>query len=429
MDEPFTMYGRELHILFISNDVEVRRGFNINIRANLQSGCVPDSGQRPEEVCLAERDSQKYSNLAYWETTEAFDKPVPFSRYSTDTDLASETVELDCIEKCIETAGCYKVKADATAENNCMLRGNELSPDDGKTFAVNSRTCEEGGPRAWIDGSSETRQYCLICHIEDANSFLDSINSGNMDFLKWSSRNYSTINIVTSSKWRFLIGEDRSPDLTASCIWYIFESISYFRTFLPNNIVDTSVRNEAVDDSAALFQAIALESAEAFVNDLDIGDSGATVNQTDAPEITVEIVKEVATPQDVEFAAAFTAVENVITESITKLRGNLKKLGMIKKRFGWFTDFSDAPCAKYAGEGVGSGVDYVPPIVDSEDPCATIESFYSALLGYYDDFVCMDRAAENPFGERRMQRTSQYLRGSKKHFNRFLNKLSCKQKL
>ena len=136
-------------------------------------------------------------------------------------------------------------------------------------------------------------------------------------------------------------------------------------------------------------------------------------------------------PPAVQFAAAFTAVETMISDSIPKLpkRGNLTKLGMIKKRFGWFAEFSDAPCATFAGEGIGSGVDFVPPVVDAGDVCATIASFYNALLGYYDDFVCMDRAAENPFGERRMRKTSQYLRGSKKLFNRFLKKLSCDQKL
>ena len=32
-------------------------------------------------------------------------------------------------------------------------------------------------------------------------------------------------------------------------------------------------------------------------------------------------------------------------------------------------------------------------VIDEEDASATIASFYNALLGYYDDFVCMDRPA------------------------------------
>ncbi|CBY07479.1 unnamed protein product [Oikopleura dioica] len=319
MDGSFTILGSELQILFTTDDVVVRTGFDIQIVANLRQGCVP--GARPEEVCLAERGSEKYSNLAYWETTTTYDKPVPFSNYSTDLNFDSSFFELQCIEKCIETAGCFKIKADGSADDNCMLRGNELTPDDSKTFAINGRTCDEDDARAWIDGRSLTRQYCYFCNIGEAYRFLNDLNGNNPELLEWSSRNSSTVNnqIVSSSKWGFFIAEDRSPDLTASCIWYKFESRTYFRTFLPNNIVDTRVRRDAEDDSAALFQAITQESAEAFVNDLDIGDSGATVVQTDAPEITVEIVEEVATPQDFEFAAAFSAVENIITESITNL--------------------------------------------------------------------------------------------------------------
>ena len=434
MTTEFTILGNELRILFSTDESVVRSGFDIKITANRRDGCVPGENPRPAEVCLAEINSQKYSNLAYWETTSEFDKPAPFSKYSMDFNInATNSLDLECIEKCIETAGCYKVKADELSENSCMLRGNELTPDDGKTFAVNGRTCGEGGARAWIDGSAKTLQFCYFCNIGDAFSYLDVLNRRNPNSLDWISSSRTTVSnqYVSSAKWGFHIAENRSPDLSADCIWYKFESVSYYRQFFPDMITDTRVRRDAEDESAALFQALALEAAENFVDNLDIGDSGAVVAQTDAPQIAVEIVEEVATPQDVEFAAAFTAAETIIVDSLAKFpkRGNATKMEMIKKRFGWFTEYSDAPCANYAGTGVGSGVDYVPPTVDAEDPCATITSFYNAMLGYYDDFVCLDRAAENPFGERRMRRTGQYLTGSKKHFNRFLKKLSCEQRL
>ena len=430
----FTIFGSELHILFSTDLSVVNSGFDIKITANRRDGCVPGENPRPAEECLSEINSEKYFNLAYWETTSEFDKPAPFSSYSMDFNInATNSLDLDCIEQCIDTAGCYKVKADELSESNCMLRGNELTPDDGKTFAVNGRTCGEGGARAWIDGSAKTQQFCYFCNIGDALSFLDFLNRNNPSLLDWISYNRTTVSnqYASSAKWGFHIAENRSPDLNADCLWYKFESVSYYRQFFPDMITDTRVRRNAEDESADLFQALALEAAANFVNDLNIGDSGAVVVQTDAPEIAVEIVEEVATPQDVEFAAVFTAAEAIIVDSLAKLpkRGNVTKMEMIKKRFGWFTEYSDAPCADYAGNGVGSGVDYVPPVVNAEDPCATIESFYNALLGYYDDFVCLDRAAENPFGERRMRRTGQYLNGSKKHFNRFLKKLSCEQKL
>jgi hypothetical protein len=86
-----------------------------------------------------------------------------------------------------------------------------------------------------------------------------------------------------------------------------------------------------------------------------------------------------------------------------------KTLEWIRKRFGWFTDFSDAPCANYAGEGAGAGVDYIQPTVDAADPCSTIVSFHSALLGYFDDFVCLDRSDENPYGKKKMETRTKHL--------------------
>ena len=165
---------------------------------------------------------------------------------------------------------------------------------------------------------------------------------------------------------------------------------------------------------------------------MDIGDTGATVLATEDPVIEVKILEEVAQPQDVEFAAAFDAVDEIIHDAVMALpnKNNVKMLEWIRKRFGWFTDFSDAPCANYAGEGAGAGVDYVQTTVDAADPCSTIVSFHNGLLGYFDDFVCLDRSDENPFGKKRMEtRTKHLLDRSKVHYNRFLKKLSCEQRI
>jgi len=244
--------------------------------------------------------------------------------------------------------------------------------------------------------------------------------------LEWVSTDSETMvdQIVTTKKWSFSVAANRNSEHGT---WYTFHSITYFRQFLSD---DGRRRREA--DSDALFQSLAEEAASEFVADLDIGDT-ATVLETEDPVIEVEILEEVAQPQDVEFAAAFDAVEEIINDAVMALpnkKNNVKMLEWIRKRFGWFTDFSDAPCANYAGEGAGAGVDYVQPTVDAEDPCSTIVSFHNALLGYFDDFVCLDRSDENPFGKKRMERkTKQLLNRSKHHYNRFLKKLSCEQRL
>merc|ERR1712037_535638 len=108
-------------------------------------------------------------------------------------------------------------------------------------------------------------------------------------------------------------------------------------------------------------------------------------------------------PHDVTFSAAFDAVEEIIHDAVMALPkwNNVKGLEWSRKRFGWFSDFSDADCANLAGQGVGVGIDYEPARVDAEDPCSTIVSFHAALLGYYDDFVCLDRSDENAFGKKR----------------------------
>ena len=57
-------------------------------------------------------------------------------------------------------------------------------------------------------------------------------------------------------------------------------------------------------------------------------------------------------------------------------------------------------------------------------------SFLTLFSGYFDDFVCLDRAVENPFGKNRMtHRMPHILDKTKKNFNRFLKKLSCEERL
>lgn len=219
--------------------------------------------------------------------------------------------------------------------------------------------------------------------------------------------------------------QDRQSDYG---VWYSFTSTTYFRQFLDEN----QGRKRRSTDSDDLFQSLAEGFAQEFVENLDVGDTGATVLETEDPVIEVEVLEEVAQPQDVEFAAAFDAVETIIRDAIAALpkKNNVKMLQKSRERFGWFTDFSDAPCARYAGEGAGAGVDYVAPIVDAEDPCTTIFSFHTALLGYYDDFVCLDRSDDNPFGKRRMEtQMTRLLNRSKVHYNRFLKKLSCDERI
>jgi len=120
----------------------------------------------------------------------------------------------------------------------------------------------------------------------------------------------------------------------------------------------------------------------------------------------------------------------MVNAAMIALPGQAEVPKLRLKRFEWMTDFSDAPCAEYAGEGVGAGVDYVATTIDAQDPCATIISFHTSLSGYFDDFVCLDRAHENPFGKNRMRnRMPYFLRRTKVIFNRLLKKLSCDDKI
>jgi hypothetical protein len=301
------------------------------------------------------------------------------------------------------------------------LAGNELSPEAGKTYAVNGRLCSEGGGRSWIDGSAEIRQYCLFSLPESAESYLAYLNRNNPAMLEWQISGDPADQVITSQIWSFSVADRPSDHAT----WYTFHSVNYYRQFFSDN----RRRRDAEADANLLFQSLAEQSAAEFVANLDIGDTGATVLQTDEPEITVEVVEEVAEPHDVEFSAAFVAAEAVITDAIAALpkRNNVKMFNLIKRRLSWFTDFSDAPCANYAGQGVGAGIDYVSPVISADDVCLTIGSFYNALVGYFDDFVCFDRADE--IGKRKMQRAGHYLEASGRHFNRFMKKLSCEQSI
>ena len=115
-NESLTIYGSELQIIFATDEDTVDAGFSIDIVANTREGCSP--GIRPAESCLAELGDNDYPNLAYWPTNALFDKPVPFSELIIIVDsLTSTGIELrnDCIEQCVETAGCFKIKADSSS--------------------------------------------------------------------------------------------------------------------------------------------------------------------------------------------------------------------------------------------------------------------------------------------------------------------------
>jgi hypothetical protein len=117
-NESLTVYGSELQIVFATDYSVVSGGFNIDVVANTREGCSP--GIRPAESCLAELGDNEYPNLAYWPTNALFDKPVPFSELSIIVDSLNSTVtgidlRNDCIEQCVQTAGCFKIKADSSS--------------------------------------------------------------------------------------------------------------------------------------------------------------------------------------------------------------------------------------------------------------------------------------------------------------------------
>jgi len=428
MNESFVIEGNQLQVQFVGEESFSLEelSFDLRITPNIKSGCIPGV-TRPAPVC---RPNIKFPTAAVYKTTNSFDLAVPFSDYSgiAQVDATAKNINDECIERCMDTAGCFKVKR--TVESNtffCNLSGNVLDPSQSNTFAVNGRNCKNDASRIWIDAKTITDVSCLFHLTESAESYLDYLNQRNPTMLEWVSTNSDTMidQTLTSKKWSFSVDERRHSD---HGIWYTFHSVTYFRQLLSD---DSRRRRDVKTD--ALFQSFAEELAAEFVRDLDIGDVGATVLQTEDPVIELEILEEVVQPQDVEFAAAFDAVEEIIHDAVMALPKwkNVKGLQWSRKRFGWFTEFSDAPCINYAGEGAGAGIDYNPPTVNAEDVCSTIVSFHNALLGYFDDFVCLDRSDENPFGKKRMETRTKHLlfNRSKVHYNRFLKKLSCQQRV
>jgi len=138
-------------------------------------------------------------------------------------------------------------------------------------------------------------------------------------------------------------------------------------------------------------------------------------------------------PPTAEFVAAFDEFETVMRAAFDALpwQPPVPMLAITKERFAWFENYSDAPCANPAGQGPGAGDDYVPAVIDSSDLCGTVFSFHDALFGYYDDFVCNDRAAEADNRTKYRMRTEMpaLLAETKVVFNRFLNKLSCEERI
>jgi hypothetical protein len=150
-------------------------------------------------------------------------------------------------------------------------------------------------------------------------------------------------------------------------------------------------------------------------------------SRSEPAEITAEVAEEVPEPQDYEVKAAFDAVEKIIEDAFAGKKKTAKKFKQIKKQFGWFTDYSDAPCEENAGNGIDAGIEYDPPVIDAEDPCRTIATFHEALVGYYDDFVCLDRTLE--LGKGKIRKASNKLGAAKKRFDGFLKKLKCEERV
>ena len=422
MTEPFDVEGGTLEIEFNTDYSVVHTGFKFLVTPIRSSDC--DALPRPPASCV---ESEANPSIAFWKTTADYDKAVPFSLYSNyNVNIRTSERKKECLDECIATAGCFKIKVDNAplATTPCSLHGNDLAPVAGETFAVNGRTCSEPAERAWLDGRAETRIFCLFGSVDYADSYLESLIRWNGNMTEDWNKSEEGNNISTTRKWTFSVVTNRPSDYG---VWYSFYSVTYFRQFL-----DGRSRRSTDSDSQALFQAIAEQAAQDFVENLDIGDT-ATVLETEEPVIAVETVEEVADAPNVEFADAFDKIEGIFTNAVEDLRNNASikgRFGKIKKRFSWFTEYSDAPCAEYAGSG---SVDYVAPIVDDEDACASIASFYPALLGYFDNFVCFDRVNKNQFvadiGPKNARRTSRRFTEKKRVFNRILRKLSCSQTL
>jgi len=440
LPDGFTINGNEITIIFSSDTAVQRGGFDITVTANLADNC--SAAARPPSQCFSYPNFNN-RETAYWYINPTFDVAVPFSDFSQSVPLTQP-----CLYHCVDTAGCFKTNVHhdpQTLENTCELRGNRLDAQIGSgAVAINGRYCDDEGGRVWLDGKTVTRVYCLFRFPGSADNYLDYLNRNNPQMLEWTTVKRTgdngeiRDNISSSSIWSFHVATNRHSDYGT---WYTFVSTTYFRHFLPGSeeLLSLAGQEEALPTrrrrdagSESLFESIAREAAGQFVNDLDTAAEGATVLETEDPQIETEILEEVPQPQDIEFAAAFDEFFTLVRAAMDALpwQPAVPMLAKTKDRFNWMTKFSDAPCAEYAGTGVGYGDDYVAPTIDADNMCETIVSFHAALSGYFDDFVCLDRAAENPFGKYRMRNRMPFLLNRTKIiFNRFLNKLSCVERL
>jgi len=103
--------------------------------------------------------------------------------------------------------------------------------------------------------------------------------------------------------------------------------------------------------------------------------------------------------------------------------GKMKKTWkrMVSKKYGWFEEYADDNCSDPAGQGAGQGVDYAAPTSDPSEACASIHSFYGALAGYYDDFLCNDRIPK------RKAKAGFKANQAKKVFNFALTTMGCSE--
>ena len=167
--------------------------------------------------------------------------------------------------------------------------------------------------------------------------------------------------ILTSTIWEFSIADRPAVyyKYDKNGAWYLFHSITHFRQFLPEGASERTQRNsdDALLDS---IETIAKQVVEEFEADLEesISETGAVVEETEPAEITAEVAEEVPEPQDYEFKAAFDAVEKIIEDAFAGKKKTAKKFKQIKKQFGWFTDYSDAPCEENTGNGIVAGIVY-----------------------------------------------------------------------
>jgi len=413
---PITIQGNQLNIHFTTDHSVIRTGFDLDIQVNC------DAAFEPTPECF------EYPNFngratAYYNTEPGFDVAVPFSDFSQ-----SLPYERPCSFECVGTAGCFKVYHDTTT-NTCELRGDELAPVAGLTKTFDGSYCDGEGGRVWTDAMTETRVYCLFRTVESADRYLDYLNRQNPDMLDWitvkrvNDGSVRRDRISSTSIWSFEVAAGRTSSYGT---WYTFHSVTYYREFLPNG---TRRRRQADDDE--IFRTLAEESAADFVENLDIGDT-AEVLETEDPVIETEILEVVPAPAE-EFRAAFDEFETVMRAAFDALpwQPPVPMLALTKTRFEWFPDFADSPCNTPAGQGPGAGDDYVAAVIDTEDLCGTIFSFHDALFGFYDDFVCLDRSAEADIATRyRMnERMDILLPETKVVFNRFLNKLSCPDRI